>query len=201
MSIGESQSWKPSDDQGQAERAPEMSQFFHLPRSSTWDPQALCHDLTRRGLDACLEGDRIVIVISSDDCDVWRRKYDKRIRQRERALRGAVPPDASVRRFPDRFLRNIELHHDNFKVPPDEPQLQVARDSIIEFGAVALDSIEAEFEIAKRTFANHALLDEYLSKIQSCAQEKVRLVAEQKFDAAVSARDEENRLRGELEDL
>lgn len=85
--------------------------------------------------------------------------------------------------FPDRFLRNLELHRDVLAVPPTEPQLQDAERAIRKTGAIFLDSAETEFGIARRHCSDDVAIDEF------------------EFQAAADTRDKEYDVRALLDTL
>lgn len=175
--------------------------FFYLPPFIRWQPEQLCTDLALHQLDATVDANEVHLTLSSDSCDAWRERHTKLLTRRERTALNIGGPHVSIRYFPERFLRNLQLIRNVFKVPPTEPQLKLAEDLILKTGATSIDSADTEFAIAYGLCTDHKAIDGFRSEIEYLMREKERFIEQQDFQAAAGARDREYGVRAQLDSL
>lgn len=175
--------------------------FFHIPPSIQWEPVPLCAELNRREIDATVVRSEIHLTFSSESCDQLRRRHANRIVRRRKLLNGKEGPQVSIRYFPDRFIRNLELLRDPFTVPSTEPGLLAVKGAISEMGGIYLASAETECEIAHQHSSNHAAIADFRCEIERLEEKKQEYIEQQNFQAAADTRDVEDGVRAQLDTM
>jgi hypothetical protein len=175
-----------------------MSKNFHLPQHVSWDCKFVLAELTRRHIDASIVGSDIHITLSSERCEAWRKKHQSKL-DRHIARRFPDRPHLAIRYLPNRFLRNVELDRDPFNSPPSESHVILAQAALLDLGAVLLDSLDTEFEIALSHCDRPVELKAFRDRIESIIAEKEKRIANFEFELAAATRDSEMEVRAELD--
>lgn len=162
--------------------------MFHVPTDDNWDAQSIEDFLRRRDLEATTVDDAVRITLPQP-------QPHSIIGKATRKLLRPVPLTITIAFFPERFIRNVDLEYDALKMPTDCPCFDDVTEAMHARGYLAED----DREIAARYCPDSAELTSLFDELDDLQMQKEALVAKHDFENAVTVRDKEEMIRGEID--
>ncbi|WP_442511760.1 UvrB/UvrC motif-containing protein [Novipirellula sp. SH528] len=162
--------------------------MHHLPHGMNWEPTRLASVLSKNGVPACVFDSLVRIEIVDPH-------PPSLIGKLLRGVLGSRPNVITIKHDPDRFIQNINVDYDPFKIDNDLPHLHDITVALRECGYV----VKSDREVAEDYCPDSDELRELFDTMERLQREKEDLVAAQDFEAAKLKRDEEREIRDQID--